>query len=289
MNNFKKLILLVLAVGVFSCTEPAPPATPTISQTTTTTPPKVTPQAVPATAPEIGKVTLPDGTINRPKTNSQTVPTPQPSTQLADATPTRGNVNPMTGKIEANPELDEKSANIAAQLEAMGEVNVGGVKMIKPPSNPNIPKLSEVQKENLYNDKVKQQMAFVLKLVSQQYRQGKLKAPRLLKTPSGVEYIEVIKGTGKQAIDGSFVGFKSMGATLDGEVFEENYNKDRAFRVKLGTNAIIPGLEQAVKTMRSGGKAIFFIPPELAFGNRGRIGVPPNAKIVYSINLESVN
>lgn len=288
MNDLKKLILLVLSVGVFSCSDPTPPAKPTIPQTTTTPPSKVTPQPLPVTAPEIGKVTMPDGTVSNPKPTNQPAPTPQPSTQIANATPTKGKINPMTGKIESNPEFDEESANIATQLESMGQVNVGGVKMIKPPSNPNIPKLSDAQKETLYNDKVKQQMAFVLKIVSQQYRSGKL-SQRLTKTPSGLEYLTVTEGKGRLAIDNSFVAFKSMGATLDGEVFESNFEKDRAFRVKLGTNNLIPGLEEAVKTMRAGEQAIFFIPPALAFGHRGRIGVPPNAMVVYSLNLESVN
>jgi len=271
MNNLKKLIFLILAVGIFSCTEPAPPATPSTSITA--------PNITNPTAPEIGKVTMPDGTVK----------TPQPSTQLADATPPKRKINPMTGNVDmTDHEFDEKSADIAQQLEGMGNVDVGKVKMIKPPSNPDIPNLSNEARENLYNNKIQDQMAFVLKLVSQQYRMGKL-GSRLSKTPSGLEYITVDIGKGKPAVDDSFVAFKSIGATMDGEVFEENFEKDRAHRVKLGTNSLVPGLEEALKTMRSGGRAIFFVPPALAYGNRGRIGVPPNSMVVYSLNLQSVN
>jgi len=295
MNNLKKLIFLVLAIGVFSCTEPAPPATPTAPITkiksNPTPPPPPTP--TPISVPEIGKVTMPDGTVNTPKPPTQTVPTPQPNKQLAEATLPKRKVNPMTGNLDApDPEFEEKSAEIAAQLKSMGNVDVNDVKMIKAPPRPDVPQLNDVEKEELYNSNIQKQMGTVLKIVSQQYRIGKL-SKRLTKTPSGLEYINIDreKGivSGRQAISNSFVAFKSMGATLDGEVFETNLEKDRAYRVKLGTNALIPGLEEAVKTMRAGERAIFFIPPNLAYGNRGRIGVPPNAVVVYSLILESVN
>lgn len=284
MNNIKKLIFLVLGVGIFSCTESAPTASsPSVKK------PEVNIKPAPTTAPEIGTITLPDGTVKASGQNS-TPPGRQPSNRPADATRSvNSNVNPMTGKIDAiNPEIDEKSAEIAAQLEAMGDVNVGGVKMIKPPPRPGVPQLNDDEKEALYNKTIKKQMGGILKIVSQQYRMGKL-APRLTKTPSGLEYLTIDKGKGAQAINGSFVAFKSMGSTLDGEVFEENFEKDRAYRVKMGTNALIPGLEEAIKTMRAGEKTIFFIPPNLAFGNRGKMGVPPNAMVVYTVILESVN
>ena len=99
----------------------------------------------------------------------------------------------------------------------------------------------------------------------------------------------VKEGPGLQAINNSFVAIKYMASNMDGVLFEENMSKNENRRIKLGHGQAIAGLEEAVKTMRQGGNAIFFIPPELAFGDKGRLGVPPNSKVAYMIYLTEVN
>ena len=57
-----------------------------------------------------------------------------------------------------------------------------------------------------------------------------------------------------------------------------------------GPGQVIPGYEQAVRGMRVGGKRRAYIPPSLAYGSAGtRDGsVPPNASIVFEIELTSI-
>ena len=285
MKNLKKLIYLLLACGIFACTEPAVTSPPAA---TTPKPQVKPPEIIMNTDPSLVKTPV-NPPVKEPKVNTTSnsaPPTPSPM----DAQPKPKSVDQQKGQVQvaADPDLDSKKAEIASKLQSMGNVDVGDIKIVKNPERPDVPKLNDVQKEKLYNETTQKQMGAVLKIVGAQYRAGKL-AQRLNKTPSGLEYLKVQKGKGRMAINDSFVAFKSVGATLDGNVFEQNLEKDRAHRIKIGKNDLIPGLEEGIKTMRAGDSAIFFVPPSLAYGERGRLGVPPNTMVVYSVILESVN
>jgi FKBP-type peptidyl-prolyl cis-trans isomerase FkpA len=54
---------------------------------------------------------------------------------------------------------------------------------------------------------------------------------------------------------------------------------------RLGTNAVIPGFEQAVQSMRVGGVRRAIVPPSLAYGSSGNQSIPGNAWIVFEIEL----
>ena len=58
----------------------------------------------------------------------------------------------------------------------------------------------------------------------------------------------------------------------------------------IGSGTLIPGFDQGVRGMRVGGKRRMYIPPSLAYGSSGtRDGsVPPNASIVFEVELTSV-
>jgi FKBP-type peptidyl-prolyl cis-trans isomerase FkpA len=61
-----------------------------------------------------------------------------------------------------------------------------------------------------------------------------------------------------------------------------------SFTFTLGTNAVIPGFEQAVTGMKVGGIRRATVPPSLAYGSQGKSPVPPNAALVFEINLTTV-
>ena len=169
-----------------------------------------------------------------------------------------------------------------------GNVEVGNVEMVKPKVDPSVAGMSEEQRIVALNSDVRKQLGKILEFSTQQYKTGQL-GSRLSKTSSGVEYLMVKEGPGLQAIDNSYVAIKYMASNMNGELYEENMAKNENRRIKLGHGQAIPGLEEAIKTMRQGGNAIFFIPPELAYGDKGRLGVPPNSKVAYMIYLTEVN
>lgn len=56
----------------------------------------------------------------------------------------------------------------------------------------------------------------------------------------------------------------------------------------VGSGAFIPGFDQGVRGMRVGGKRRMYIPPSLAYGSSGSGPIPPNASIVFEVELTDV-
>jgi FKBP-type peptidyl-prolyl cis-trans isomerase FkpA len=90
-------------------------------------------------------------------------------------------------------------------------------------------------------------------------------------------------GTGAAAVTGDTVTVNYTGSFLDGRVFDSG-----TFPFRLGTNAVIPGFEQAVIGMRVGGRRRATIPPHLAYGSQGQGTIPPNATLRFEIELVSI-
>ncbi|BAT85078.1 hypothetical protein LR48_Vigan10g025700 [Vigna angularis] len=80
-----------------------------------------------------------------------------------------------------------------------------------------------------------------------------------------------------------FRGHVENGASL-----ESSYDKGFTFRFKLGQCEVIKGWDEGVATMKKGERAIFKIPPNLAYGEQGSPPlVPPNATLIYEIEMLS--
>jgi FKBP-type peptidyl-prolyl cis-trans isomerase FkpA len=61
------------------------------------------------------------------------------------------------------------------------------------------------------------------------------------------------------------------------------------FSFPVGAGRVIRGWDQGVPGMRVGGRRRLIIPPELAYGSAGQGSVPPNATLVFDIELLAVN
>lgn len=103
--------------------------------------------------------------------------------------------------------------------------------------------------------------------------------------PSGLQYRVLKAGDGKKPADGDTVECHYRGTLVDGTEFDNSYrvNKSAAFELK---NGVIPGWSEALKLMPVGSKWQLFIPPQLAYGERGAgpyIG--PNATLIFEVEL----
>ncbi|XP_050292660.1 peptidyl-prolyl cis-trans isomerase FKBP62-like [Quercus robur] len=80
------------------------------------------------------------------------------------------------------------------------------------------------------------------------------------------------------------------GTLLDGTQFDLSRDRGTPFKFKLGQGQVIKGWDEGIKTMKKGEKAVFTIPPELAYGESGSPPtIPPNATLQFDVELLSWN
>ena len=110
-----------------------------------------------------------------------------------------------------------------------------------------------------------------------------------VKTPSGLQYWDLAKGTGPQAAKGANVTVHYTGWLLDGKKFDSSLDRNEPFQFSLGAGQVIRGWDEGVAGMHVGGKRQLRIPPELGYGARGAGGViPPNATLIFDVELLAV-
>ena len=108
-------------------------------------------------------------------------------------------------------------------------------------------------------------------------------------TASGLEYWDIIVGTGATAVAGKPVKVLYTGWLTDGKKFESSVDPRRPLGFTLGAGDVIKGWDEGVEGMKVGGKRQLRIPPALGYGSRGAGGViPPNATLIFDVELVDV-
>jgi peptidylprolyl isomerase len=110
--------------------------------------------------------------------------------------------------------------------------------------------------------------------------------------PSELETSDVVVGEGAEAVEGSTVALKYVGAFYEtGEEFDSSWSRgaDETLPVTLGAGQVIPGFEQAVYGMHEGGRRLVTIPSDLGYGPQGAGPIPGGATLVFVLDLVSVS
>lgn len=111
-----------------------------------------------------------------------------------------------------------------------------------------------------------------------------------VKTPSGLEYWDIQKGTGATAVSGERVTVDYTGWLSSGQKFDSSVDSGRPFTFPLGAGRVIKGWDEGVAGMQVGGKRQLRIPPDLAYGAAGHPPViPENSTLIFDVQLISVN
>ncbi len=106
-------------------------------------------------------------------------------------------------------------------------------------------------------------------------------------TPSGIQYVDIVEGTGKEVPAGAKVNVHFTGRLVDGKSFEAM--RDRSTLVEMPLNGVIPGLQEGIPGMKVGGRRKLIIPPERAYGKRGDGNlIPPDATLIYDIEVKGL-
>jgi len=106
--------------------------------------------------------------------------------------------------------------------------------------------------------------------------------------PSGLQYKEITPGAGKSPKTTETVTTNYKGTLIDGTEFDSSYKRGQP--ATFPVSGVIPGWTEALQLMKEGAKWQLFVPPALAYGERGagrEIG--PNATLIFEVELISVN
>ncbi|MCL7956803.1 MAG: FKBP-type peptidyl-prolyl cis-trans isomerase [marine benthic group bacterium] len=103
---------------------------------------------------------------------------------------------------------------------------------------------------------------------------------------SGLYMRDVVEGTGLAARPSHVVTVHYTGWLPTGDKFDSSVDRNEPYSFQLGRRQVIAGWEEGIEGMRIGTKRILVIPPDLAYGARGRPGaIPPNAYLVFEVEL----
>lgn len=105
-------------------------------------------------------------------------------------------------------------------------------------------------------------------------------------TPSGLQYEDLVPGTGASPTRGQTAVVHYTGWLTDGTKFDSSLDRGQPFSFPVGAGRVIQGWDEGVATMKVGGKRRLTIPSELGYGARGAGGViPPNATLIFEVEL----
>ena len=122
----------------------------------------------------------------------------------------------------------------------------------------------------------------------EEFLAGNKKKEGVITLPSGLQYKVLKAGTGKTPTDADRVKINFRGTLIDGAEFENTYKNFRQ-PILFPVQGIMPGWAEALKLMQEGAKWQIFIPPALAFGERGSgTLIGPNATLILEIELVSI-
>jgi peptidylprolyl isomerase len=108
-------------------------------------------------------------------------------------------------------------------------------------------------------------------------------------TPSGLQYIDAVVGTGEAAVQGKKATVHYAGTLGNGKNFDNSRERGRPFAFKVGAGEVIRGWDEGIEGMKVGGKRRLIIPPRLGYGSRGVPGViPGNTTLFFDVELLGV-
>lgn len=108
-------------------------------------------------------------------------------------------------------------------------------------------------------------------------------------TESGLQYLEEKAGAGAAPQPGDLITMDYIAALPDGTELVNTYTEGQPVTTVWGRDRLLPGWEEGIGLMKSGGKAKLVLPPELAFGAEGYGSmIPANSQIVIEMELLAV-
>lgn len=104
----------------------------------------------------------------------------------------------------------------------------------------------------------------------------------MAKLPEGVLWADLTPGAGTPVARGDSIEIGVLGWLPDGTLVDSS-----VVSLRIGNGEVIDGLEVGIPGMKPGGRRQLVMSPGLAFGSLGRDNIPPDAVLVYQIDLRA--
>lgn len=182
---------------------------------------------------------------------------------------------------------------IGRQLAQMGakDINVDDfAQSIKDALAGKTPAVSDQEAQQIVSkffDEQAQRQAAAAKAEGENFLAGNAKKEGVVTLPSGLQYQVLREGNGKKPTATDVVECDYEGTLINGQVFDSSYR--RGERATFGLNQVIAGWTEGLQLMQEGAKYRFFIPYNLAYGERGAgQAIPPYAALIFDVELHKV-
>jgi FKBP-type peptidyl-prolyl cis-trans isomerase len=108
-------------------------------------------------------------------------------------------------------------------------------------------------------------------------------SPGVITLPDGLQYKVITSGTGATPAAEDTVTVNYRGTFIDGKEFDSSAKAGHP--IQFQANHVIPGWTEALMKMKVGSKWQLFIPSDLAYGEQGNRGIPPNSALIFEVEL----
>lgn len=127
------------------------------------------------------------------------------------------------------------------------------------------------------------------KTAGAEFLENNAKRDEVKTTSSGLQYVVTEAGQGPKPGPTDTVEVHYRGTLIDGTEFDSSYKRGQTISFPL--NRVIAGWTEGVQLMSPGAKYTFYIPYNLAYGERGTPGgpIPGFATLIFDVELVSIN
>jgi FKBP-type peptidyl-prolyl cis-trans isomerase FkpA len=115
---------------------------------------------------------------------------------------------------------------------------------------------------------------------------GKAAEEAMVTAASGLQYVDLVVGSGREAHAGETAIVHYTGKLTNGTQFDSSKDRNQPFSFRLGAGHVIKGWDEGVEGMKIGGIRKLVIPPQLGYGSRGAgTAIPPHSTLIFEVEL----
>ena len=183
-------------------------------------------------------------------------------------------------------QMNAKGPNIDDFAQAIKDVMTGGELKMKDAEAQEIVQQFFAEQEAI-QQAANAEKGKAAKTEGEQFLAENAKKEGVKTTASGLQYQVLRDGNGKQPKATDQVECHYEGTLIDGTKFDSSY--DRGQTATFPLNQVIAGWTEGLQLMHEGAKYRFFIPYQLAYGERGAgASIPPYAALIFDVELVAV-